>query len=427
MIPIRKVEAWEVMDSRGNPTVRAAVTTDRARGVFTVPSGASTGAHEALELRDGGSRLGGKGVRKAIGNIENVLGPLVTGMDVTDQEGIDSSMVERDGSHDLSNMGANAILGVSGAAACSAALSLEMPLYMYLSGGRPGRIPMSLFQVLNAGAHAEGGIEVQDFTILPCRAKSLMEAYEIAWSVYDQLSAIVVERGNQPVIGDEGGLSPPMVDIDEAFGLVLEGIERAGHRNSSNDVAMGLDVAASHFWDAGTGNYVLASEDEELDTGEWIDLVAEWVKDYHILSLEDPMAEDDWEGWRELTSRVGTSCQIIGDDLLVTSMQRLERAIEGRYANAILVKPNQAGTLTAAIRATRRAKEAGFGTVISARSGETCDTTIADLAVGIDAGQIKLGSHIGSGRTSKYNRLFEIEREYEAKYAGIEALSFSSG
>jgi enolase len=300
-----------------------------------------------------------------------------------------------------------------------------MPLYRYFSGGGGLRIPMPLFQILNAGAHARGGIELQDFTIIPCGARSLMEAYEIAWSIYDEVRKIIVERGDQPVVGDEGGLSPPMDSIEEAFGLVMEGIERAGHTNSRRDIAMGMDFAASDFWDEGNGTYNLESMKRTLQSDEWVDLLTEWAMDYHILSLEDPMGEDDWEGWKDLTSRIGGQSQIIGDDLLVTNMDRLERAIQGGNANAILVKPNQAGTMTAAINATRRAKEAGFAPVISARSGETCDTTIADLAVGLDAGQLKLGSHIGSGRTSKYNRLFEIEAEEDIPYAGVSALAFN--
>ena len=423
-IQIKEVEAWEVMDSRGNPTVRAAINTECGRGVFTVPSGASTGAHEALELRDGGSRMGGKGVRNAVRNVREVLAPLVIGMDVTDQQGIDDAMVEADGTPNFSRLGANAILGVSGAVARAAARSLDLPLYRYFAKGEPGRIPMPLFQVLNAGAHARGGIELQDFTVIPCRAKSLMEAYEMAWSVYDEVRNIIVERGKQPVVGDEGGLSPPLETIEEAFDIVVEGIERAGFTNSSQDMAMGMDIASSDFWDSKNGTYKLESRGEVLGAGEWMDLLIEWADKYHILSLEDPMAEDDWDGWKELTSSIGNKCQLIGDDLLVTNLERLERAIEGRNANAILVKFNQAGTISAAINATRRARDAGFGAVISARSGETCDTTIADLAVGTDAGQLKLGSHIGSGRSSKYNRLFEIEMEYEAKFAGIEALSF---
>ncbi|NYT12549.1 MAG: phosphopyruvate hydratase [Methanomassiliicoccales archaeon] len=425
MTVIREVDAWEVLDSRGNPTVRTMIRTDSGKGIFTVPSGASTGAHEALELRDGGSRMGGKGVRRAVENILKELAPVVQGMDASDQRGIDLALVEKDGTDNLSNLGANAVLGVSGASAHAAANSLGIPLYVHLSDGKPGRIPMPLFQMLNAGVHAQGGIEVQDFSIIPTRAHSLMEAYEIAWAVFNEIRGMVIESGNQPVVGDEGGLSPPLGSIAEAFELVEGGIERAGHSHSRGDVALALDVASTHFWDPASGDYLLESEEKRFSREEWVDQISEWVEDHHIVSVEDPLGEDDWDGWRELTLRIGGRCQVLGDDLLVTNLERLKRAIEEGTANAILIKPNQVGTITGAVAATRKAKEAGFGTVISARSGETCDTTISDLAVGLDAGQLKLGSHIGSGRTSKYNRLLEITKEYGAKYAGFAALSFN--
>jgi enolase len=425
MTVIREVDAWEVFDSRGNPTVRTMIRTDVGKGIFTVPSGASTGAHEALELRDGGSRMGGKGVRRAVGNILNELSPIVVGMDASDQKSIDLALVEKDGTANLSNLGANAVLGVSGASAHAAADSLGIPLFVHFSGGKPGRIPMPLFQMLNAGAHAPGGIEIQDFSIIPTRAHSLMEAYEIAWTVFNEVRGMIIESGNQPVVGDEGGLSPPLGSIAEAFDLVEGGIERAGYSHSRGDVALALDVASTHFWDNATGDYILESEQKRFSNEEWIDQVSDWVKDHHIVSIEDPLGEDDWIGWRDLTRRIGGRCQVLGDDLLVTDLNRLDRAIDEGSANAILIKPNQVGTITGAVVATREAKEAGFGTVISARSGETCDTTISDLAVGLDAGQLKLGSHIGSGRTSKYNRLFEIVKESGAEYAGFAALSFN--
>lgn len=422
MTTIRKVDAWEVLDSRGNPTVRTAVSTDSATGVFTVPAGASTGAHEALELRDGGKRLGGKGVLTAIRNIEEELAPSIIGMDSADQEAIDSTLMEKDGTSNLSRLGANAVLGISGASLRAAALSLGMPLYRHISGGGKISIPMPLFQMLNAGVHAQGGVEIQDFSIIPTRPRSLMEAFEIAWSVYDEIRKIIVERGHQPVVGDEGGLSPPLRKIDEAFELVEEGIERAGHTHSLKDVGMALDLASSHFWDPATGDYILRSEGRSYHRDEWVDVVKGWVEDHHILSVEDPMSEDDWEGWSELTRKIGGRCQVLGDDLLVTNLERLEKAVSEGSANAILIKPNQAGTITGAVIALKRARASGFRTVVSARSGETCDTTISDLAVGLDAGQLKLGSHIGSGRASKYNRLFEIGMESEAEYAGFAAL-----
>ena len=426
MTIIRKVDAWEVLDSSGNPTVRTMIRTDGGKGIFTVPSGASTGAHEALELRDGGSRMGGKGVRRAVGNILRELAPVVIGMDASDQKGIDLALVEKDGTENLTNLGANAVLGVSGASAHAAANSLGIPLYVHFSDGKPGRIPMPLFQVINAGVHAQGGIEIQDFSIIPTRAHSLMEAYEIAWTVFNEIRSMIIESGNQPVVGDEGGLSPPLGSISEAFELVEMGIERAGYSHSRSDIALTLDVAATHFWDPASGDYLLESEDKRYTNDEWVDQVSKWVNDHHIVSIEDPLGEDDWAGWRELTRRIGGRCQVLGDDLLVTNLDRLEKAILEGSANAILIKPNQVGTITGAVMATMKAKKAGFGTVISARSGETCDTTISDLAVGLDAGQLKLGSHVGSGRTSKYNRLLEIVNEFGAEYAGFATLPFNN-
>ena len=370
--------------------------------------------------------MGGKGVRRAVENIRMELAVAVMGMDVTDQEGIDMALVERDGTENLSRLGANAVLGVSGAAVHAAASSLGIPLYRHIMGGGPGRIPMPIFQMLNAGVHARGGIEIQDISIMPAKAESLMEAYEVAWSVYDEIRRIMTESGQRSVTGDEGGLSPILASVAEAFELVEEGISRAGFKHSRGDVALALDVASSSFFDARTGDYLLRSEGLRCSRGEWLDTVTQWVNDHHIVSIEDPMAEDDWEGWKQLTARIGGRTQVLGDDLLVTNLDRLQRAINEAAANAILVKPNQIGTITGALSATKLAKKSGFGTVISARSGETCDTTISDLAVGLDAGQLKLGSHIGAGRTSKYNRLLEIEMEHGAEYAGFSALPFST-
>jgi len=423
MITVESVEAWTVLDSRCNPTVRTKVVTSQGEGIFTVPAGASTGMFEAIEVRDGYGEFGGKGVRKAISNIRKVLGPVILGMDVTDQRGIDSTMEELDGTPNLSRLGANAVLSVSGAVATAAASSLKRPIYSYLGGGRPGRIPAPLLQILNAGLHAKGGIEVQDFSIVPMRASSLIEAIEISWQVFNAAKRLLIAEGSRPVVGEEGGLSPPFKCVDEAFQLLESAVEGAGYRVSRNEIALALDVASSHFFNP-DGEYELKTEERRLSSGEMVDMVSDWARDHCLVSIEDPLAEEDWEGWSELTSRIGGSTQILGDDLLATNMERLERCLRVGAANAVLVKPNQAGTLTRAVDVFRKARQEGLGTVVSARSGETCDSFISDLAVGLDAGQIKVGSITGSERLAKYNRLLEIEREYTAEYAGARALSF---
>ncbi|MFP4545570.1 MAG: phosphopyruvate hydratase [Methanomassiliicoccales archaeon] len=422
---IEKVEGWEVFDSRGNPTVRVRVTADGAQGVFTVPSGASTGAREALELRDGGDRFLGKGVLRAVSAVNGELAEAVRGMEVTDQEGVDQALVDCDGTPLLSRLGANAVLGVSGATAHAASASLALPLYRYLAHDRPGRIPAPIFQILNAGLHARGGIEVQDYSVIPMRATSLMEAMEVVRSVYEGVKEIVMEGGHQPVTGEEGGLSPPLASIEEAFQLLEEGVERAGHTASRKEVAFALDVASTHFYSPSEGLYVLRSSGESLSSGEMVDLVSEWAAQYPLVSIEDPLAEEDWQGWRELTRRLGKSVQILGDDLLVTNQDRVREAIETKAANSVLVKPNQTGTLTRAKRVSEMAKGAGWGQVVSARSGETCDSTISDLAVALDSGQLKVGSITGSERQSKYNRLLEICSEYGGEWAGAAALAFN--
>jgi len=419
---IRSIEAWEVLDSRCHPTVRTKVITSKGEGIFTVPAGASKGSFEALEIRDGAKRFGGMGVRKAIQNIHEVIAPALVGMDAADQEGIDAVMEELDGTPNLSRLGANAILSVSGAVACAAAASQGQPLYYYLAHGTPGRIPSPLIQIINAGLHARGGIEIQDFSIITMRANSLMEALETGWDIYNSARELLLSRGERPVVGEEGGLSPPFRNVEEAFQLLEEAVEEAGYRISTDDVALALDVASSHFFDASLKEYRLESEGRTLTSGEMVDLVVDWARDHCLVSIEDPLAEDDWEAWKELNLKIGDRAQILGDDLLATSMERLERCIETRASNAVLVKINQAGTLTRAVRVFRKAREAGMGTVISARSGETCDSFISDLAVALDAGQLKVGSITGSERLSKYNRLFEIEREYPAEYAGRGAL-----
>jgi len=422
MNEIEKLDAWEVLDSRGNPTVRVRVKVDGSRGIFTVPAGASTGTHEALEIRDKGrERFGGKGVLGAIEAVRNKISPLLEGREATDQEGIDRLLLEEDGTPNLSSLGANSVLGVSGAVARAAASSLNVPLYEYLSIEGPGKIPISPIQMLGGGLHAEGGIEIQDFSIIPVEAETYLESLEIVWSVRKALKEIVVSRGNLPLIAEEGGFGLPFKEIDEAFELLEEGIDRAGYEPDREGVAIALDVAASHFYDSERGAYVLETLDLELDTEEMIDFLEGIIRKYPIVSLEDPLSEDDWCGWTQLMRRVGEKVQLIGDDLLATNVERLGRAIEENAVNAILVKPNQVGTITQTIEVVRRAKESEISPVVSARSGETCDSTISDLAVALNAGQLKVGSIRGSERLSKFNRLLEIDKETELGFAGTDS------
>lgn len=409
MIEITDVDAWEVLDSRGNPTVRVAVKTDNGRGVFTVPAGASTGAHEAYELRDGDDRFGGLGVRTAIGNVRDELAPLTIGRDVTEQRAIDEAIVEYDGTGNLSKVGANASLGVSGAIAHAASNALGKPLYEYIATDAPGRIPLPMVNALSGGLHAHGGIAIQDFLIVPAGARSYRDAIETVWDVRIALRERIDEAGHRPLVADEGGFSPPLAGVTDAFELLEAAVRDAGYAPARDDIAFAVDVAATHFYDSDKGTYEL--EGQQLKPPELIATIREWVDRYPIISLEDPLAEDDWVYWIDLVDELGNDIQILGDDLIVTNIYRLNRAVETGAANAVLVKPNQAGTMTRAIDIIRRATEIGTAPVVSARSGETCDRTIADLAVALDAGQIKIGSLARSERLAKYNRLLEIARE----------------
>jgi len=416
---VRAVDAWEVLDSRGDPTVRVRVETGSGAGVFTVPSGASTGTHEAVEVRDGGDRYGGRGVRGAVRVVRDDLAPAVVGRAVTRQRSIDEAMVDRDGTPDLSRLGANAVLGVSGAVAHAAADALGEPLYRYLAPGTPGRVPLPMVNVLSGGLHADGGMDVQDVLVVPAGADTYTEAVETAWEVRTAVGERIRERGGRLLVADEGGFAPPLSGVEEAFDLVTGGIRDAGHRPATDDVALAVDVAATHFHE--DGRYAPASADGPLGTAAFVDLIAGWVEAYPIVSVEDPLAEDDWAGWRALADRVGV--QVLGDDLLVTDRARLSRAVEADAADAVLVKPNQAGTLSRAVDVVEAAQEAGVAPVVSARSGETCDATTADLAVALDAGQIKIGSLARSERLAKYNRLLGIEHRADPGYAGPDALA----
>jgi len=408
---ITDVTAWEVLDSRGHPTVRCEVTTPEGSGRFTVPAGASTGRFEAVERRDGGDRYDGLGVTEAVSAVEGTLADAVVGRDVTDQAVTDAALERADGTDRFAVVGANAALAVSGAVLHAASAATGRPLYRHLAenhGVEPS-VPTPMVNVISGGLHARGGIEIQDFMAVPTRADSCADALETAWEVRDAVRARMLENGHQPLVAAEGGFAPPMDAVDEAFDLLVDGIERAGY-DPGREVGVAVDIAASHFYDADAGTYRLESVDRTLTREEMIRTVIDWTTSYPVVSIEDPLAEDDWEGWERLADRTDEDVQLLGDDLLVTSSDRLSRAIDRDLATAVLVKPNQAGTITRALNVVADARESGMESVVSARSGETCDATIADLAVGLDAGQIKVGSLARSERLAKYNRLLGIER-----------------
>ena len=416
---IRRVHAREILDSRGNPTVEVEVAlAGGALGVAAVPSGASTGAHEAVELRDGDpARYGGKGVLRAVANVNGEIASAVGGRDATDQAGLDQLLVELDGTPNKARLGANAVLAVSLACARAAAAAGRQPLYRYLGGDEAVTLPVPMVNILNGGRHAAGGTDFQEFMIVPLGARTFREALRWAAETFHALGELLRQRGLPTGVGDEGGFAPAMRNNESAVELVMDAIQQAGYR-PGDDVAIALDPATTELYRDGT--YTLASEGRSLDAAGLIDLWTDWTGRYPIVSLEDGLAEDDWAGWAALTGRLGDRLQLVGDDLLVTSLARLERAIAERAANAILVKVNQVGTLSEAMSAVRTARAAGWGAVISHRSGETEDTTIADLSVALGTGQIKTGSMSRSERTAKYNRLLRIEEELgeRAIYAG---------
>lgn len=411
MSEITDVTAWEVLDSRGHPTVRAEIDADGHTGRFTVPAGASTGRHEAAERRDGDDRYAGMGVADAVAAVEDELADVVVGRDVADQAAVDAALERYDGTDDLSSVGANAVLAVSGAALHAASDVAGQPLHEYLAEkhGIEGSVPTPMVNVVSGGLHAEGGIEIQDFLVIPRSASSYRDGLETVWAVRNEVRGLVVEAGHRPLVADEGGFAPPLDDVRDAFELLEDGVERAGYV-PGEDVAFAVDVAASHFYDADSDTYRLESVGRTLSREEMIEQMVEWTEAYPLISVEDPLVEDDWQGWETLSERLDDDVQLLGDDLLVTNSDRLERAIERGAADAVLVKPNQAGTITRTVDIVATAVDAGFEPVVSARSGETCDATIADLAVGLDAGQIKIGSLARSERLAKYNRLLEIEQ-----------------
>ena len=416
---IRRLHAREILDSRGNPTVEVEVTlAGGAVGVAAVPSGASTGTHEAVELRDGDpARYGGKGVLRAVANVNAEIASAIAGREATDQTGLDQLLIELDGTPNKARLGANAVLGVSLACARAAAVAAGQPVYRYLGGDEAVTLPVPMVNILNGGRHAVGGTDFQEFMVLPLGAPTFREGLRWAAETFHALGGLLHQRGLPTAVGDEGGFAPALPSNESAVELVLEAIEQAGYR-PGDDLAIGLDPATSELFADGT--YTLASEGRSLGATKLIDLWTDWCDRYPIVSLEDGVAEDDWAAWTSLTARLGDRLQLVGDDLLVTNVARLERAIAERAGNAILVKVNQVGTLTEAMSAVRTARTAGWGAVISHRSGETEDTTIADLSVALGTGQIKTGSMSRSERTAKYNRLLRIEEELgeRAVYAG---------
>ncbi len=426
MSRIVHVIAHEILDSRGNPTVEVEVALESgARGRAAVPSGASKGEHEAIELRDGDPhRYLGKGVLKAVQNVNAHIGTKLIGLDALNQPSIDRAMIQLDGTHNKRNLGANAILGTSLACADAAADFLGIPLFRYVGGIRGHTMPLPQMNILNGGAHADNNLDFQEFMILPVGASTFAEALRMGAETFHHLKSVLKEGGHKTAVGDEGGFAPDLPSNEKAAEVILEAIQRAGYQ-PGGDISIALDVAASQFFQGGT--YVLKAEGNSPKTPqEMVDLYENWVNQYPLLSIEDAMAEDDWEGWGLLTERLGRRVQLVGDDLFVTSMERLNRGIERGVANAILIKPNQVGTLTETLETMERAERTGYVCIISHRSGETEDTAIADLTVATNAGQIKTGSLSRGERIAKYNRLLRIEEELgeEATFPGMKCFGF---
>ena len=419
---ITAVHAREILDSRGNPTVEVEVwLEDGSLGRAAVPSGASTGAHEAVELRDGDpQRYGGKGVSRAVENVNGEIAYAVCGIAATDQAALDARLIELDGTPNKGRLGANAILGVSLAAAHAGAASCGLPLYRYLGGPGAVTLPAPLFNILNGGKHAENSTDFQEFMVVPVGARSFAHAAQMGAEIYQALKKLLHQHGLATGVGDEGGFAPSLPGNRDAVEVVLDAVQAAGYRPGDN-VMLALDPATSELYQ--DGRYTLARESRTLNSAEMAGLWQDWCARYPIISLEDGMAEDDWEGWADLTRRVGDRVQLVGDDLYVTNTERLARGIRERSSNSILIKLNQIGTLTETLRAIEMARRAGWTAVVSHRSGETEDTTIADLAVATNAGQIKTGAPARSERVAKYNRLLRIEEELSgaAVYAGREA------
>ena len=420
---IEDIAAREILDSRGNPTIEVEVLLiGGERGVAAVPSGASTGAHEAVELRDGDkSRYGGKGVLTAVNNVNEMIRQAIAGLEATDQIALDELMIELDGTPNKGALGANAILGVSLAVAKAAANARQQPLYRYLGGVSARTLPVPMMNILNGGKHADNSTDMQEYMILPVGAPSFREALRMGAEVYQGLKKVLHGKKLNTNVGDEGGFAPSLSSNREALEVIVAAIETAGYKPGV-DIFLGMDPAASEFYQ--NGKYVLAREGRTLTSREMVDLYEGWIGEYPIVSIEDGLAEDDWEGWSHLCQRLGKRVQLVGDDLFVTNTARLKRGIQEHSANSILVKLNQIGTLTETLEAIEMAKRASFTAVVSHRSGETEDTTIADLVVATNAGQIKTGAPARSERVAKYNRLLVIEDELGEKtahYAGFSA------
>ena len=422
MTAIATIVGREILDSRGNPTVEVDVVLENGHyGRAAVPSGASTGAHEAHELRDGGSRYGGKGVRKAVEAVNGEIRKALDGFDADDQHGLDQTLRDLDGTENKKRLGANAILGVSLAAAKAAALSHEQKLYRYLGGEEATLLPVPMMNIVNGGMHANNPIDFQEFMIVPVGATSIAEAVRMGAEVFHALASALKSAGFSTAVGDEGGFAPDLESTRAALDFVMKAIEAAGY-TPGKDMHLALDVAATEFY--ADGRYVLAGEKRSLTSDQIAAYYTELVDNYPIFSIEDGMSEDDWDGWRTLTDAVGDRVQLVGDDLFVTNVTRLKEGIDKNIANAILVKVNQIGTLSETLDAVRMAMDAGYAAVMSHRSGETEDTTIADLAVATNCGQIKTGSLARSDRVAKYNQLIRIEEELgpRARYAGTSIL-----
>ncbi|TAN21316.1 MAG: phosphopyruvate hydratase [Acidobacteria bacterium] len=431
MDAIATLTAREILDSRGNPTVEADLTLESgARGRAAVPSGASTGEHEAVELRDGDpNRYGGKGVTRAVANINQTLGPALVGHDGEDQTALDHRLIELDGTPNKSRLGANALLAVSMAAARAAGNAHGWPLYRSLGGLNARTLPLPMMNILNGGAHADNNVDFQEFMVMPVGALRFSEALRWGVEVFHALKAVLKKRGYVTAVGDEGGFAPSVKSNEEGIEVVLEAIAKAGYK-PGEQIAIALDPAASEFYDAAAKRYVFKKSDQRsLTAQQMAEFWAGWVRQYPIVSLEDGMAEDDWEGWKALTEKLGAQIQLVGDDLFVTNPERLRRGITAGVANSILIKLNQIGTVTETLETVRLAAENGYSSVISHRSGETEDTFIADLAVATNAGQIKTGSASRTDRVAKYNQLLRIEEELgaAARFPGRAALARSQG
>jgi enolase len=426
---IEKIKAREVLDSRGNPTVEVDCVLDNGvLGRSIVPSGASTGEHEALELRDGDKkRYLGKGVLKAVGNVNDIIAPAVRGQDPTLQSHIDQMMLALDGTKNKSRLGANAMLGVSMAVARAAAQAHDLPLYRYIGGVKASVLPVPMMNIVNGGAHADNNVDLQEFMIMPIGAANLPDAVRMGSEVFHNLKKILHDGGHGTAVGDEGGFAPNLKSNQEAIELILRAIEAAGYK-AGDQIALALDAASSEFFDKSASKYIFKKSDKsERTADDMVKLYADWVKKYPIVSIEDGLAEDDWDGWQILTRELGRNVQLVGDDLFVTNTERLARGMGMGVGNAILIKVNQIGTLTQTLDAINMARKASYGIVISHRSGESEDTFIADLAVATNAGQIKTGSMSRTDRVAKYNQLLRIDEELgdSAVYAGRETLTRS--